>query len=288
VSTMNRALAVAVSALWVCACSDKPQVPFAPAGAEYKTKMDFARLERRFPLTRRDLERLNPKNLQTLSQEEIDQIYARLTAGPIPDGPYEGTFFFSSGGGLDRLGEVLGGLKGKLVDVKLGLLERVGVLMWEGKVFYRDERLLRNMIQNRPSVRLMLQKLDVDPAKLGTIEVGSDKRWLLFPARLYCGQSLLDGRRESIIIDYMFSDELPGYQAGIDRLGGRDGLQIRDEIRMVRPGFYLGRAYMNKVFALNFTLLNRDVEAKGREAFQKAGRIEEDCYVGTQRLLASN
>jgi hypothetical protein len=183
---------------------------------------------------------------------------------------------------------VLGGLKGTVVDVKLGLLERVGQLMWEGKVFYRDERLLKNMIQNRPSVGLLLKKLDVDPGKLETIDVAGDKRYLLFPARLYCGQSLLDGRRESIIIDYMFSDELRGYQAGIDRLGGRDGLMIRDEIRMVRPGFYLGRAYMNRVFALNFALVNREVEAKETEAFAKTGRIQEDCYVGTQRLVASN
>ena len=36
--------------------------------------------------------------------------------------------------------------------------------------------------------------------------------FLLFPAKLYCGQSLLDGRRESVIIDYAFTDELPGYR----------------------------------------------------------------------------
>ncbi len=64
--------------------------------------------------------------------------------------------------------------------------------------------------------------------------------FLLFPAKLYCGQSLLDGRRESVIIDYAFTDELPGYREHPDSLGGRKGLRIRDEIRMVRPGFYLG------------------------------------------------
>jgi hypothetical protein len=279
---------LAVCALLLASCSERPAISLAPSAKGYQGKMDFARLERIHPLSRAELRSITPKNLETLNQEEVDQVYARLTAGPIPDGPYEGTFFFAKGGGLERLPELLGGLKGALVDAKLDLLERVGGMMWEGKVFYRKERLLRNMIQNRPSARLLLGKLGVETGSLQTIEVGGDKRWLLFPARLYCGQSLLDGRRESIIIDYAFTDELPGYVDKIDRLGGRDGAQIRDEIRMVRPGFYLGRAYLGRVFALNFTLLSREVEARGASAFLETGRIEEECYVGTQRLVASN
>ena len=35
------------------------------------------------------------------------------------------------------------------------------------------------------------------------------------------------------------------------------------EIRMIRPGFYLGRAYLREKFALTFTLLNEEVEASG-------------------------
>ena len=64
--------------------------------------------------------------------------------------------------------------------------------------------------------------------------------WLLFPAKLYCGQSLLDGRRESVIIDYAYNDDLPGYQENPDALAGRNGLRIRDEIRMIRPGLLPG------------------------------------------------
>ena len=41
-----------------------------------------------FPLTRAHLMRITPENIAKLSQEQIDQIYGRLTAGPIPDGPY--------------------------------------------------------------------------------------------------------------------------------------------------------------------------------------------------------
>jgi hypothetical protein len=113
------------------------------------------------------------------------------------------------------------------------------------------------------------------------ITVDGRDQFLLFPAKLYCGQSLLDGRRESLIIDYAFTDELPGYRAQPDALGGRSGLRIRDEIRMVRPGFYLGRAYMNRIFGLNFTLHHAATEAAGRADF-RAGRVAEDCWTGTQ------
>jgi hypothetical protein len=106
--------------------------------------------------------------------------------------------------------------------------------------------------------------------------------WLLFPAKLYCGQSLLDGRRESVIIDYAYSDELPGYQANPDALAGRNGLRVRDEIRMVRPGLYLGRAYVSKAFLLNFVLYNEEVAAAGLDGFLRGEPVAEDCWPGEQ------
>jgi len=287
-----RRLLVVAPALFLSSCSGcsrKPDIPFAPAGRDYQAKVDFARLEHHFPLTRRDLAKLTPANVAKLSQEELDQVYARLTAGPIPDGPYEGTFFFAEGAGLQRLPEILGGFLGKAADVKVELLERVGGRLWQGKVFYRDKRELRNMITDRASVNWLLKTLNVDESTLQPTKTPDGKdAWLLFPAKLYCGQSLLDGRRESIIIDYAFTDELAGYREGIDSLGGRNGTQIRDEIRMVRPGFYLGRAYLARVFALNFTLESKSVAKAQGDAFRETGRIEEDCWPGTQRLIASN
>jgi hypothetical protein len=290
---MNRvqkgALAVSLGAAALsCACTRRADVPFGDHGAHYASKVDFARLEQDLPLTRGHLLELTPENLEKMTQEQVDQVYARLTAGPIPDGPYEGTFFFAQGGGLPRIGEQLGGLKGQAVGLKLQLLELVGQKIWKGKVFYRQERVLRNMIDKRPTVNAFLARQHVDTGQLRSIEFGGNQAYLLFPARLYCGQSLLDGRRESVIIDYAFTDEIPGYQAGVDALGGREGTQIRDEIRMVRPGFYLGRAYLSRVFALNFTLRNAEVEKAGRDAFLATGRIEEDCRVGGQRQVAAN
>jgi hypothetical protein len=105
----------------------------------------------------------------------------------------------------------------------------------------------------------------------------------MFPARLYCGQSLLDSRRESVIIDYFYTDEIPGYRERPDFLAGRRGLQVRDEIRMVRPGFYLGRAYIGKIFLLNFTLYNKEIADRDGDAFTKGGQVKEDCWQGTQQ-----
>jgi hypothetical protein len=37
-----------------------------------------------------ELAKVTPDYLATLEQEQLDQIYARLTAGPIPDGAFDG------------------------------------------------------------------------------------------------------------------------------------------------------------------------------------------------------
>jgi hypothetical protein len=165
------------------------------------------------------------------------------------------------------------------VELKALKLEVIGSALWKGKVFYRDERLLRNRIED---TKLLKPLIEGDLGSIPKISVNGKDAWLMFPARLYCGQSLLDGRRESLIIDYYFTDELPGYRQRPDFLAGRNGLQVRDEVRMVRPGFYLGRAYIGKVFLLNFTLLNKDIAKRDGEAFRKSGRVEEDCWIGMQ------
>ena len=287
--SVTRNLPVALIALLLAACGEvaPPDVPFLAHGDDYQSKPDFARVEHEVPLSAADLMKLTPDNVARLSQEQVDQIYARLTAGPVPDGAYNGTFFFADGGGVKRLSEVMGGVKGLAVRVKLDKLETIGQMLWKGKVFYRDERLLRNMIQDRKLLKLVvddpdaLPKTDIPGRKIfGLIQ---DDAWLLFPAKLYCGQSLLDSRRESIIIDYAYNDEIDGYRERPDFLAGRRGLRIRDEIRMVRPGFYLGRAYMGHVFLLNFTLYSETVADSGSTSFRQTGMIAEDCWPGSQR-----
>src|SRR5687767_11790385 len=252
-------------------------------------RVDFARVEHDFPLSRADLNKITPDILMTLSQEQVDQIYGRLTAGPIPDGLFRGDLFFTRGETLStRLEEILGGIKGRLAGASIGILEMLGRSLWKGKVFDREQRVLRNMIEDL----IIMRPLVGDPSTIRTTTIPrtgfagrflpGDRVWLLFPAKVYCGQSLLDARRESVIVDYNYNDEIEGYRASPDSLAGRGGLQIRDEIRMVRPGFYLGRAYANRMFLLNFTLFNPDLAEREAESFAAGGPFAEDCWPGEQ------
>ncbi len=262
-----------------------PKIEFAPAGTDYSAKPDFAQLEYKHPIPRAELAHVTAKYLAGLTQEEVDQIYARLTAGPIPDGPFEGDLFFPKGSsGKFRVTEIVGGLKGLVVRFKARKLEALGRTLWKGKVFYRDERILRNRIED---LAVLKPLIDGDLRDLEKIDVDGRDAWLLFPAKLYCGQSLLDSRRESIIIDYAFSDELPGYREQPDFLASRRGFKVRDEIRMVRPGLYLGRAYLDRAFVLNFTLTSKDIAARDDAAFIQTGQVQEDCWGGTQPRMAS-
>lgn len=299
----------ALVAMFLLGASDRPAaqtaavgIPFAPTqdasirDPDNPTKVfrvDFARVEHDFPLSRADLMKLTPDNLMELSQEQIDQIYGRLTAGPIPDGPHLGNLFFAQGDTLrKRLDEVLGGIEGRLAGTTIAVLENVGRDLWKGKVFFREQRILRNMIEDLPLIRSLVDNPDAVMTTTIPREgwlsrfFPSDKVWLLFPAKLYCGQSLVDARRESVIVDYNYSDDIEGYRPSPDSLAGRGGLRIRDEIRMIRPGFYLGRAYANRMFLLNFTLYNAEVADRGEAGFAAGGTAAEDCWPGEQARAA--
>jgi hypothetical protein len=284
----SRAALAATALLSLAACDylnsvlhRSPDIRFATYSTEYASKPDFAQVEHEFPLAPADLRKLTPKNIANFDQEQVDQIYARLTAGPIPNGAFDGGLFFPKNARGDRrIAEIVGGLPGLAVELKAQKLEVLGKTLWRGKVFYRQERLLRNRIED---VSLLKPIVDGDLSDVPKIDVGGRDQWLMFPARLYCGQSLLDSRRESIIIDYSFTDELPGYREKPDFLAGRKGFQIRDEIRMVRPGFYLGRAYAGKVFLLNFVLYNETIAESEGDAFLEKGTVQEDCWPGTQQ-----
>jgi hypothetical protein len=297
------AAAAATVLLLVAACSERsppaaPAIPFAPLDdtgikdPDNPTKVfrvDFAKVEQDFPLSHADLMKITPANLAVLSQEQIDQIYGRLTAGPIPDGPHRGDLFFAAGDSLQkRVGEILGGLEGRIASDKIDLLERLGGGLWKGKMFYREDRLLRNLIEDLAPLdpfiddRSTIMTANIPRRDLLRFIFPTDKVWLLFPAKIYCGQSLLDSRRESIIVDYNYSDEIPGYRASPDSLAGRGGLRIRDEIRMVRPGFYLGRAYANRMFLLNFTLYSAEAADRAAANFAAGTPVAEDCWAGEQ------
>ncbi len=256
-----------------------PDVRFAQFGEQHQTKPDFAQLEYKLPLTLEERSRITPGNIAQLNQEQLEQIYARLTAGPIPDGPYDGQVLLPRGAsGHFRVAEIAGGYAEYALQLKGLKIEELGETLWKGKVFYRNERVLRNRIEDFSALK-RVGLVEGEPQKMS---VSGKDTWLLFPAKLYCGQSLLDSRRESVIIDYFFADELPGYQEKPDYLAGRRGVRVRDEIRMVRPGFYLGRAYLDRIFFLSFTLYNKEVAERDGPDYAKTGTAAEDCWTGTQ------
>ena len=241
------------------------QIPFGPIGAG---ALDFDALEARYPLGVADLQSLDAENIEALGQDQLDQVYARLRSGPIPDGPYRGSFFFAEGGNFRTIADVLGGLRGKAVDFKLDLATAIGEQLWQGKVFYRDRAELRNIIDKEQALAALF---GVSRQQMRKERIFGDEVALLFPAKLYIGSSQLDPRRPSVIIDYAETAQIEGYIEKIDRLAGKDGLMIRDEIRMIRPGFYLGRAYFGTLFGLNFTLYNEDVVRQETAAWAAVG-----------------
>lgn len=274
----------------------RPAVPPIPKAPD---KTDFAQVEYKYPIDPRSLAALNQADFQnhaTWTQEALDQLYARLKSGPIPNGVYQGDIVFAPGGGVDRLRDLARAFNlqmGPFNDIDK--LKDFAKLLWKGKHFYKDKLELRNLMvpslisefvnqvpphlrEQMPALPLINQVLAL--ASLPPLgRINGHNYYELFPAKLYCGQSLLDSRRESVIIDYAFGDELvaPAVRNTPDIvLGGRKGLKIRDEIRMVRPGLYLGRAYMGSAFALTFTLYNE-------EAAKAVGPVEQECFAGTQQ-----
>jgi hypothetical protein len=218
-----RTASAALLALALAACGESAKdIQFAKHGEPYAAKPDFAWVEHKYPLTPAQRAQITPKYLAGLDQEQVDQIYARLTAGPIPDGAFDGNLFFPKGASGDRrVAEIIGGLKGFAVNLKGRKVEALGRTLWKGKVFYRDQRVLRNRIED---LALLAPVVDGPLTDIPKIDVNGRDAWLLFPAKLYCGQSLLDSRRESIVIDYAFTDQIEGYREKPDFLAGRRGL----------------------------------------------------------------
>lgn len=231
-------------------------IQFAPANPNVKFNTEeFDRLEKDFPISDEALAKLTAEDLTQMNQNQLDQLYAHLSAGDATlDGFYRGHAYFA-----------------KFSYPPFTLLNRLPLLvslqqlmesLWGGKVFFAEEGILRNRIFNAETVVPLLArgpyKLGKNFAYSGNAD-GKDFN-LMFPAKVYVGESLFDTRRPSIIIDYAKGSEIAGYQENIDYLAGPSkkgqyvGLQIRDEIRMVHPGLYLGRAYSYNALLVNFTL----------------------------------
>jgi hypothetical protein len=168
-------VAVVVGAAWWWKESRRATVRFAA------DPLDFARLEHEYPLLTDERLSLTPARLTEYSQEQVDQIYGRLTAGPIPDGPYDGDLFLPRGTDSEtRLGEIIGGrLKARAANFGVRKFEGLGRMLWKGKMFYRNERLLRNRVEDL-AVLAPLTGGNVEGIQKQSIN-GRDT-FLLFPA----------------------------------------------------------------------------------------------------------
>src|SRR5260221_4842478 len=152
-----------------------PAIKFAAYGPDYQARPDFAQIEYEFPLGPAELKKLDPQNMKNYDQEQIDQIYARLSAGPIPDGAFDGGLFFPKGvNGDRRIAEVIGGLPGPAVEMKVQKIEVIGQTLWKGKVFFNDQRVLRNPIEG-----LVLPKplIDCDFSNIPPTTVARRDQW---------------------------------------------------------------------------------------------------------------
>lgn len=243
----------------------------ARAPAQQTGLMDPAELERRYPLTAQERGRITVEWLRKLqTQEQLDQVYLRLPSGPIPEGTLKGSVIIRRET-LQRLNQALDASwvvkNGKFIFKRLcgqvETLECITQMLWAGKRIYPQdgagEYILRNAIAKKVALQLgpILggSKFVFETVKGQLTEnFDGEYKFMLFPAKVHCGQSLLDARRESIIIDYAYGDDAKPFIPGIDDLAGRNGIYVRDEVRMVHPKLYLGRAYVERLFALNFTL----------------------------------
>jgi hypothetical protein len=241
-----------------------PPIRFAPPG------IDPTRLRTDFALS--DVERLSltPEAFRSFTQEQVDQIYQRLSSGRMPDGPFRGDLFFPRDrDGRARIRDLADPAPGLLAHIAALQAERLGRVFWRGKVFFRPQMILRNRIEELVILRPLISDSDTIPK----LTFDGETAWLLFPARLSCGASRLDPMRRSIVIDYSRGSEVEGFRPVPDRLAGPEGLNIFDEVRIIRRGFYLGRAYFGARFALNFTLLDPAVAT----LTPPSADIREDC-----------
>ena len=263
--TSGAIVAAAMLTLGSCRSMTPPPVRFAPGGT------DPARLRSEYALTDAERRALTPQAFRTLTQEQVDQIYLRLASGPMPDGPFRGDLFFPRDrDGRARIRDVADPALPLAAHIATLRVERLGRALWRGKAFFRSQGILRNRIEDLAILRPIIR----DSGTIPRLTFDGQTTWLLFPAAVSCGASRLEPVRRSIVIDYSRGPTIEGYREVPDKLAGPEGLNILDEVRIVRRGLYLGRAYFGQRFALNFTLLDPAAAADAPPSTE----IQEDCH----------
>ena len=138
----------------------------------------------------------NARQLLTLSQRQLDELFSASAAGRVPDGEATGTMIIAPGTSLSP-----------------AIARLISLFAWQGKIFDAAQGVLRNRI-----------------LPFGVSAVS---------ARVYKEASWLDGK-ECIVLDYSESSLV--------------ARQIRDEIREISPGVYLGKVYWGRRRLIDFAL----------------------------------
>jgi hypothetical protein len=139
--------------------------------------------------------------LKKMSQDDLDELFSRKPAGPIPNGEAKGTALILPGTTVTNI----------IADI-------VRIKIWKGKVFERDSK--------NPDRGVLKNKILPLGRKAIEANVYKDKSWF-------------DGK-ECIVLDYSQTSLI--------------AKKIRDEIREMEPGFYLGIVYWGKKRIIGFAL----------------------------------
>ena len=131
-----------------------------------------------------------------MSQAQLDELFTKSDAGPIPNGPARGTAIIAPGTAFSP-----------------EIAAAINVFAWQGKNFDAEHGVLRNRI-----------------SVLGLNAI---------VAEVYKGPSWLD-QKECIVLDYSKTSTVAQW--------------IRDEIRQIEPGTYLGKVYWEKKRLIDFAL----------------------------------
>ena len=140
-----------------------------------------------------------PMDVDTLlkmSESQLDDLFSKSTAGPIPDGAAKGTAIIAPG-----------------TTFSPAIAQAISFFTWQGKSFDGPHGVLRNRI-----------------SVLGLNAI---------VAEVYKGPSWFD-KKECIVLDYSKTSTVAGW--------------IRDEIRQLEPGTYLGKVYGHEKPLIHFAL----------------------------------
>lgn len=136
------------------------------------------------------------ESLLRMSQAQLDELFTKSTAGPIPDGSAKGTAIIAPG-----------------TVFSPQIAQAINVFAWQGKTFDAAHGVLRNKI-----------------TVLGLNAI---------VAEVYKAPSWLD-QKECIVLDYSKTSIVAQW--------------IRDEIRQIAKGLYLGKVYWDKTRLIDFAL----------------------------------